>query len=147
MYYSIYGHPLCSGQFLNISIWCRPINEISWSSPSVNDLDLLFTLRWFRLHVVSEWNSLLNCDTLNMFIHTFYNGPDTLTFTTLLPNSADDKLVIVSLIFPRKQGLTFHANCLQWRQFAWPVKTFFLRKIRKIFQSHLLKILPRVLTC
>ena len=25
---------------------------------------------------------------------------------------------IFFLIFPRKQVLTFHANCLQWRQFA-----------------------------
>ena len=32
-------------------------------------------------------------------------------------------------IFPRKQVLTFHANCQ--RQFAWNVKTCFLRKIRK----------------
>ena len=33
------------------------------------------------------------------------------------------------LSFPRKQNLTFHANCLQWRQFAWNVKTCFLGKI------------------
>ena len=32
-----------------------------------------------------------------------------------------------------KTGLTFPANCLQWRQFAWNVKTCFLGKIRKIF--------------
>ena len=35
------------------------------------------------------------------------------------------------LNFPRKQGLTFHANCLHWRQFAWNVETCFLGKIRK----------------
>ena len=29
-------------------------------------------------------------------------------------------------IFPREQDLIFHANCLQWRQFAWNVKTCFL---------------------
>ena len=29
------------------------------------------------------------------------------------------------LIFPRKQDLTFHANCLHWRQFAWNVKSCF----------------------
>ena len=71
--------------------------------------------------------------------------------------SADDKLVIFFLlfffyfdiscklspwwfflIFPRKQDLTFHANCLQ-RQ------TRFLGKIRKITKCHLLKILYRVL--
>ena len=41
-----------------------------------------------------------------------------LTFTTLWANSADNKLVISFLIFPRKQDLTFHAKCLLWRQFA-----------------------------
>ena len=30
------------------------------------------------------------------------------------------------LIFPRKQDLTFHANCLYWRQFAWNIKSCFL---------------------
>ena len=35
----------------------------------------------------------------------------------------------ISLIFSRKQVLTFHAN---WRQFAWNVKTCFLGKIRKL---------------
>ena len=38
---------------------------------------------------------------------------------------------IISLIFPRKQDMTFHANCLHWRQFAWNVKSCFLGKIRK----------------
>ena len=50
------------------------------------------------------------------------------------------------LIFPRKQDLTFHANCLLRRQFAWNVKSCFLGKLRKIFSKYrLLKILPRVL--
>ena len=30
------------------------------------------------------------------------------------------------------RNLKFHANCLQWGQFAWKVKSCFLRKIRKI---------------
>ena len=33
-------------------------------------------------------------------------------------NSADDKLMICFLSFPRQQDLTFHANHLPWRQFA-----------------------------
>ena len=41
----------------------------------------------------------------------------------------------IFLIFPRKQDLTFHANCLLRRQFAWNVKSCFLGKIRKIFQN------------
>ena len=40
---------------------------------------------------------------------------DFFTFSTLWANSADDKLNIFIIIFPRKQDLTFHANCLQWR--------------------------------
>ena len=40
-------------------------------------------------------------------------------------NLADLKLVIFFLIFPRKQDLTFHANCLHWRQFAWNAKSCF----------------------
>ena len=38
-----------------------------------------------------------------------------------------------SLIFPRKQDLTFHENCLHWRQSARNVKACSLGKIRKIF--------------
>ena len=42
-----------------------------------------------------------------------------LTLATFLANSADDKLMIFFFfIFPRKQGLTFHANGLHWRPFA-----------------------------
>ena len=46
----------------------------------------------------------------------------------------------IFLIFPRKQDLTFHANCLPQeticgRQFAWNVKSCFLGKIRKMFQN------------
>ena len=37
--------------------------------------------------------------------------------------------------FPRKLDLTFHANCLLRRQFAWNVISCFLRKIRKIFKN------------
>ena len=39
-----------------------------------------------------------------------------LYFTKLLANSADYKSLIVFLFFPRKQDLTFHANCLQWKK-------------------------------
>ena len=41
----------------------------------------------------------------------------------------------IFLIFLRKQDMTFHANCLLRRQFAWNVISCFLRKIRKIFQN------------
>ena len=34
----------------------------------------------------------------------------------------------IFLIFPRKQDLTFHANCFQWRQFAWNAKPISWKK-------------------
>ena len=48
-----------------------------------------------------------------------------------------------NLIFSRKQDLTFHANCLQWRQFAWNVKICFPGKIRKMSPTCHLLNLPR----
>ena len=41
----------------------------------------------------------------------------------------------IFLIFSKKQDLTFHANCLRRRQFAWNIISCFLWKIRKIFQN------------
>ena len=51
------------------------------------------------------------------------------------------------LIFPRKQALTFHANCLLRRQFAWTVKACFLRiNKKKKSKCRLLKFLPSMLS-
>ena len=47
----------------------------------------------------------------------------------------------IFLNFLRKQYLTFHTNCLHWRQFAWNAKVFFLGKIR----SWLLNFAQRVI--
>ena len=68
----------------------------------------------------------------------------------------------IFLVFPRKQDLTFHANCLCWRQFACNVKTCFMgtlvtirMKCKNLFSGKnkqniskccLLKFLPRVLS-
>ena len=57
----------------------------------------------------------------------------------------------IFLIFPRKQDLTFYANCLQWRQFAWNVYFCFLHKKKKKNISQNIparnkKILPRMLS-
>ena len=57
-----------------------------------------------------------------------------LTFTTLWANSANSKLMIFFLRFPRKQDLKFHANYLQSRQFDEISKPVLLGKIRKILQ-------------
>ena len=58
------------------------------------------------------------------------------TFTIVWANSADDNLMIFFLFFSVNRDLTFHTNCLQWRQSAWNVKSLFQeKKIRKIFQN------------
>ena len=46
-------------------------------------------------------------------------------------------MVTFFLIFSRKQDLTFRVNYLQWRQFAWNVKSCFFGgwKTRQIFQN------------
>ena len=63
-----------------------------------------------------------------------YNAHKTgLTLALSVKFSADDTNIF--LIFPRKQVLTFHANCLQWRQFAWTVIFCFLRKNKKTIIS------------
>ena len=43
------------------------------------------------------------------------------TFPTLWAFSADDKLMIFFLFFPRKQDLTFLANCLNLHEMSNPV--------------------------
>ena len=58
-----------------------------------------------------------------------------LTFTHSLGIFSRRQIDDIFLIFPRKQGLTIHANCLPRTQFAWNVKSCFLGKIRKIFQN------------
>ena len=78
-----------------------------------------------------------------------------LTFTNLLATSADDKLVIFFLSpslkkkkkkKKKKKNFTFHANCPKWIQFAWFVKSCFLKKrIKQKSTCRLLKIFARVL--
>ena len=43
-------------------------------------------------------------------------------------------------IFPRKQDLTFYADCLHWWQFAWNVKSSFEKNKKNIKKCNLLKI-------
>ena len=60
---------------------------------------------------------------------------DPITLCKLLTNSTDNKSIFYFL--QKKQELTFHANCLLRRQFAWNVKfcSFFSGKRKKIFQD------------
>ena len=64
-----------------------------------------------------------------------------LTLNTLWANSADKKLMIYFLIFPRKQNMSFHANCLNLHEMS---KLLFWKKIRKIFQFILLSAVKSV---
>ena len=56
---------------------------------------------------------------INIYIISF-------TLTVLWANSANGKLISFFLNFHKKQDLTFHANCIQWIQFAWNVQSCFL---------------------
>ena len=56
----------------------------------------------------------------------------TLTLNTLGSLFSRRHFQIYFLFFSRKQDLTFHANCLHWRQFAWNVKSCFIGKITEL---------------
>ena len=56
------------------------------------------------------------------------------SFYLFLLNALHSQLIF-SRHFLRQQDLTCHANCLQWRQFAWNVKSHFLGKIRKMYHQ------------
>ena len=63
------------------------------------------------------------------------------TFCMLGKHFSKRYFEIFFLIFPRKQDLTLHENCLLRRQFAWSVRSYFLGKIRKISSvCHLLNM-------
>ena len=49
---------------------------------------------------------------------------------------------ILFWFFPEKLDLTFHANCLLRRQFAWNIKSYFLGKIKEIWAIYHLLNLP-----
>ena len=62
-------------------------------------------------------------DTSTPFFHYHINNLTLIAFWVKF--SADDILKYF-LLFPRKQDLTFDANCLHWRHLAWTVKACFL---------------------
>ena len=85
-----------------------------------------------------------SCHFLLMFhLFVLYVQLCKLTLNMIWANSADDKLMICFLIFPRKHDLTFHAYCLQ---FAWNLILFSGKNKKNISKCCLLKILPRVLS-
>ena len=87
---------------------------------------------WLKLYLVNKWpyssglpTSIQISSCLKIYI--------TLTLSTLGNIYSRQQIRDIFLICPRKQDLTFHANCFQWGQFAWNVKFCFQGKIRKIF--------------
>ena len=59
-------------------------------------------------------------------------------------SSADNILKCFFLIFLRKQDLIFHANCLQWRQFAWDVNCLLGKIIKTIINLSSAELAQRV---
>ena len=80
-----------------------------------------------------SWDSKLRPLDLHSDVLTIVSGKRViiLTFTTLGAYSAEDKLVIF-FTFPKKQDLTFHANCPH--------------SMKNITNSSSAEILPRVLS-
>ena len=66
-----------------------------------------------------------------------------LTFTTPWANSADYKLMTVIFIFPRKQDLTVHADCLHYMKC---LNLFSFKNKKQIFQMLSADFLPRALS-
>ena len=116
------------------------------------------TSRYIRecIRMLDEWQliicnilwHLVNtvCSGLSVPIITWHNYSLSMLWVLIwflalwVKFSAADILKYFSY-FPRKQILTFHANCLQWRQFAWNVKSCFLGKIIKASSfCHLLSL-------
>ena len=52
---------------------------------------------------------------------------------------------IFFLLFPENRLLTFHANCLLRRQFAWNVKAYFLQKISSVSSAESVKRVVSIL--
>ena len=72
-----------------------------------------------------------------IFRFSVYNFQSKLTFTTPWTNSADDKLIFFIIFFsPENRDWNFMqiVSNVQWRQFAWTVKSCFLEKNNKKFQ-------------
>ena len=67
-----------------------------------------------------------------------------LTVDLLRHKSQQIALWNISLIFPIKQSLIFHAKSLLKRQFAWNVKPYFQGKIRKLSSNYNFWFCPKI---
>ena len=70
------------------------------------------------------------------YVTPFYYWASFFTITTLSGLIQQTKIDDSFLSFPRKQDFTFHANCLQSRQFAWNVKSCLLEYF-KLFSAEI----------
>ena len=77
-------------------------------------------IHWIHLNEASPESTILMSMLQNLSFPfcCFLLSRVTITFSTLEKIFSRRHFEIVFFIFPRKQDLPFHANCLQWRQFA-----------------------------
>ena len=113
--------------FLVFVNWCAPTISVKQVMKRLTELTRLF--KHLSHAMQKEPMQTVNDDLVcNIFLILFNLYHSLGIFSR---RQIDD----IFLIFPRKQDLTFHANCLLRRQFACNVKSCFLGKIRKIFQN------------
>ena len=114
-----------------------------WSFPRYDAMQLFLSILFIYMWNPAQFHicKSIPCDT-----YAQIRGDNIcLTFITLGLFSRW-QIYNIFLYFLRKQDLTFHSNCLHWRQFAW-CQILFPEKIKKnISKCRLLKILPTVLS-
>ena len=118
--------------------WNYQVEKIAISSASAwQTLSAVIALNvwWANVYhkwlIDVSWPITLNCsDYLYDSLGQFSRQHTDIFF--IFPRKQD--LTFCANCLQWKQDLTFHANCLHWRQYAWNVKICFLGKLRKIFQ-------------
>ena len=99
----------------SMAIWCQYKSTTNRATAGANLLSQIEKVTIIQSEVPFQRPTINLCHSLGIFSR----------------RQIDD----IFLIFPRKQDLTFHANCLLRRQYAWNVKSCFLGKLRKYFQN------------
>ena len=135
------GSPLIAVSCTLSNTTCQPMQAAETQNPNnlvkiiMDGKKHMYLSIWCsHLVLLRTWDQCRRSKTFFFFFFFFFFpiSEFLLMLSTLGKFSAD--ILKYFLIFPRKQNLTFHANSLQWRQFALNVKFWFLRKIRKHHQ-------------
>ena len=116
---------LCPGFSAILEECCRALADMQWSFYSSERIMAFGPLVFRKVWTKAPNKSGICVTSANGFFNLYHS-------LGIFSRRQND---VIFLIFPRKQDLTFHANCLLRRQFAWNVKSCFLGKIRKIFQN------------